>query len=96
MGAVHDHVFGNCAGRLVISPNGLRYETSHKDAFAVAYADLEQFEVDALKRRLRIKRRGGRTYHFTHPARASGELGDFHAQAEQTRTQFAAQDDQNE
>ena len=93
VGAVHDHVFGNCTGQLVVSQNGVRYETSHKDAFAVAYADLEQFEVDAVKRRLKIKPRGGRTYHFTHPRRASGELADFHAEAQQARTRFVAQDD---
>lgn len=93
VGAIHDHVVGNCAGQLMVSQNGIRYETSHKDGFWVGYADLEQFEVDAAKRRLRIKPRGGRTYHFTHPTRASRELADFHAEAEQSRTRFATQND---
>ena len=91
VGAVHDHVFGKCAGRLVVGLGGIRYETSHKDAFAVTYADLEQFEVDVARRRLRIKPRGGRAYHFTHPIRTSEELTDFHSKAEETRTRLAAQ-----
>jgi hypothetical protein len=94
VGAVHDHVFGHCSGQLVVGERGIRYETAHKDAFAVSYGDLERFEVDAAKRRLRITPRGGRTYHFTDPTRtSSGMLAAFHAEVQHHRTRSSAQDE---
>lgn len=61
---VHDHAFGSCAGRLIADPDGLRYFTAHRDAFAISSTDLARVEVDTRTGRLRIKVRGGRTYNF--------------------------------
>ncbi len=62
----HKHAMGSCQGRLVADPDGLRYETTSKgDAFSMKFSEIEAFEVDYLKKNLRIKRRGGKTYNFT-------------------------------
>ena len=88
---VHKHVAGSCEGRLLADPQGLRYETSHKnDAFVLKFADLEAFEVDYLKKNLRIKQRGGRTFNFT------GENADtlfvFHKNVQKARERLAKGD----
>ena len=62
----HKHGMGSCSGRLTASPQGLSYETDHdKDGFATGLSSLEPLEVDYLKKNLRVKLRGGRTYNFT-------------------------------
>jgi hypothetical protein len=62
----HRHGVGSCEGRLMASTSGLRYQTDHdKDSFSIAFASLEPLEVDYLKKNLRVKVRGGRTYNFT-------------------------------
>ncbi|HXV59675.1 MAG TPA: PBP1A family penicillin-binding protein [Vicinamibacteria bacterium] len=61
---VHDHVFGNCTGRLVAGPDGLRYDTVHKDAFTVDFAEIARVSFDVERRRVRISVRGGRDYNF--------------------------------
>jgi len=62
----HKHGIGSCEGRLTATPAGLRYQTDHdKDGFSIPFASLEPLEVDYLKRNLRVKVRGGRTYNFT-------------------------------
>ena len=82
----------SCAGRLVADRNGIRYVTTHKDALTITHTDLERFEVDSAKQRLRIKPRGGRSYHFTHPADDALLLFVFLADAERVRTRLVAQD----
>ena len=62
----HKHGMGSCEGRLVATTGGLQYETDHdKDGFSIPFASLEPLEVDYLKKNLRVKVRGGRTYNFT-------------------------------
>lgn len=63
---VHRHALGSCQGRLSATPSGLRYETDHReDAFARPLADFEPLEVDYVKKNLRVRVRGGKTYNFT-------------------------------
>lgn len=65
---IHKHRFGSCHGRLSATPQGLRYDASDRsDAFAVALADMEAFDVDYLKKNLRVKVRKGRQFDFTDP-----------------------------
>ena len=62
----HKHGLGSCTGRLVATPEGLRYETDHdKDGFTAPLSTLEPLEVDYLGKNLRVKARGGREYNFT-------------------------------
>jgi len=48
---VHKHRMGSCKGRLVATPQGMRYETGDKDdAFRTGLMELDAFEVDYLKK----------------------------------------------
>jgi hypothetical protein len=86
---VHRHRFGSCRGRLVATPQGLRYETTDKnDAFAAALLDLETFEVDYLEKNLRIQARKGRRYDFTDPDGNADRLFVFHRDVEKARDQL--------
>ncbi len=75
---VHKHAFGSCSGTLVASPDGFRYETDHKDAFTLAFAATETFELDYMNNNLRLKVRGGRTYNFESPTGDLDALFVFH------------------
>jgi penicillin-binding protein 1A len=76
---VHDHAFGSCAGRLIVDPDGIRYFTAHKDAFAVNFTDLARVEVDTRTGRLQIKVRRGRTYNFQASSAELNALASFEA-----------------
>jgi hypothetical protein len=53
---VHKHRMGSCKGRLIATPQGIRYETTDKDdGFRAALLDMETFEVDYLKKNLRVR-----------------------------------------
>jgi hypothetical protein len=66
LAVVHKHGLGSCRGRLHATPAGLSFEPeSGKDAFAAPLSDLQRFEVDYLKKTLRVSLRGGRAYNFT-------------------------------
>ncbi len=73
---------GSCQGRLRATPAGLRYETPRQDAFSAPFSGLDRFEVDYLKKTLRVTLRGGRTYNFTGNADA---LLTFHREVEAAR-----------
>jgi hypothetical protein len=89
MDVVHKHRFGSCRGRLVATPQGLRYETTDKnDGFNVALLDLEVFEVDYLDKNLRVQARKGRRFDFTDPEENADRLFVFHREVEQAREQF--------
>jgi hypothetical protein len=76
---VHRHRMGACEGRLVATVQGLRYETTNKDdGFSVPFAQLGRFEVDYLKKTLRVERRGGRNYDFTDKQPTADALFVFH------------------
>lgn len=76
---VHKHRLGSCKGRLVATPQGLRYETGDKDdAFSAALLDLETFQVDYLNKNLRVQIRKGKRYDFTDPDGNADRLFVFH------------------
>ena len=75
---VHKHSFGKCEGRLVADAQGIRFETDHKDAFAIPYDQLERFEVDYIKKNLNLKIARGKNYNFTEETGNSDPLFVFH------------------
>ena len=63
---VHKHGMGSCRGTLLATTAGVRYETvAAGDAFAAPFGSLEPLQVDYLRKNLRVKLRGGKTYNFT-------------------------------
>ena len=83
---VHKHRIGSCKGRLVATPQGLRYETTDKDdAFSSALLDLETFQVDYLEKNLRVKPQKGRRYDFTDPEGNADRLFVFHRDVDKAR-----------
>ena len=57
---MHKHRIGSCKGRLVATPQGLRYDTDDKDdRFSASLDDLELFEVDYLAKVLKVKLKKG-------------------------------------
>jgi hypothetical protein len=87
----HKHGMGSCAGRLVATPEGLRYETDNKkDAFAVPLTELETFKVDFLAKNLKVKIKGGRSYDFTDPGGKADPLYLFHQAVEKARLKQVA------
>jgi len=88
MAVVHKHGVGSCEGRLLADANGVRYETANKgDAFSLKFSELEAFEVDYLKKNLRVKRRGGKTWNFTTKAENADPLFVFHRNVDKVRQQ---------
>ena len=82
---VHKHGIGSCRGQLIATLDGLRYETDHKDhGFAVPLDEMTRFEVDYLKKNLRIDVRG-KKYNFTEPTGDADVLFVFHKQVEKVR-----------
>lgn len=84
---VHKHRLGSCKGRLVATPEGLRYDTDDKDdRFSLALSDIEVFEVDYLAKVLRVKLAKGKRYEFTDPGSANADrLFVFHRDVEKVR-----------
>ena len=75
---IHKHSFGNCNGTLIADSAGIRYQTEHKDAFAIPYGSLERFEVDYIKKNMNIKVRKGKNYNFTEQSGDADALFVFH------------------
>jgi hypothetical protein len=66
LAVAHKHAMGSCRGRLLASTEGLRYDASEaKDAFQAPLSAFEPLQADYLKKNLRLRLRGGRTYNFT-------------------------------
>lgn len=83
---VHKHRLGACKGRLIATPQGLRYETTDKDdTFAAPLVDLETFDVDYLQKNLRVKTRKGKLFNFTDPEGNADRLFVFHRDVEKAR-----------
>jgi len=83
---VHKHGIGSCRGTLVATPQGLRYDTTNKgDAFTVALANLEVFEVDYLEKNLKVKIKGGKQYNFTDPSGNADKLFVFQRDVDKAR-----------
>ena len=75
-----------CTGRLIATPQGLRYETPDKeDAFTTSLLDLDTFEVDYLEKNLRIKPTKGKRYDFTDPQGNADRLFVFHRDVDKAR-----------
>ena len=90
---IHKHGFGSCRGRLVATPQGLRYETSNEnDGFTTALLDLETFEVDYLDTNLRVKLAQGRQFNFTDPDGDADRLFVFHRDVEKARERLSRGD----
>ena len=84
---VHKHRLGSCKGRLVATPQGLRYDSDDKnDRFSLALTDLEVFEVDYLAKTLKVKGIKGKRYEFSDPTAANGDrLFVFHRDVDKAR-----------
>ena len=83
---IHKHGIGSCRGRLVATPQGLRYETSNRDdSFTAALLDIETFQVDYLAKNLRVKLPKGRQFNFTDPEGNADRLFVFHRDVEKAR-----------
>lgn len=83
---IHRHGIGSCRGRLVATPEGLRYDASNRDdAFSVALLDLEVFQVDYLAKNLRVRLPKGRQFNFTDPDGNADRLFVFHRDVEKAR-----------
>ena len=88
---VHKHGMGSCRGRLVATPDGLRYNTGNKgDAFTAQLLGVEIFEVDYLQKNLRVKIKGGKTYNFTDPEGNADTLFVFHRDVQKARERLAS------
>jgi hypothetical protein len=89
---VHKHGVGACQGHLVATTEGLRYETSNtKDAFALPFSSVEKFEIDYLKKELKVKQRGGKSWNFTDRSENADQLFVFHRDVTKAREKLAAQ-----
>jgi len=90
---VHKHSMGrSCEGRLVATPAGIRYETANKnDAFAFPFSALEAFEIEYLKKELKVKQKGGKTWNFTDKSENADKLFVFHRDVTKAREKLAAQ-----
>jgi hypothetical protein len=89
---VHKHGVGSCEGRLVATPAGMRYESANKkDAFSLGFSQIEAFEIDYLKKELKLKQKGGRTWNFTDKSDNADKLFVFHRDVTKARDKIAAQ-----
>ena len=89
---VHKHGMGSCEGRLIGTTDGLRYDTSNKkDAFSIPYSQLETFEIDYLKKELKVKQKGGKNWNFTDKSENADKLFVFHRDVTRAREKLAAQ-----
>ena len=89
---VHKHSMGrSCEGRLVATPDGIRYDTANKnDAFAFPFGALEVFEIEYLKKELKVKQKGGKTWNFTDKSDNADKLFVFHRDVTKAREKLAA------
>ena len=91
LAAVHKHGIGSCRGQLHGTPQGIRFMAAEgNDSFAVAFADIEAFDVDYLNRNLRLRVRGGRTYNFGDPDDNADRLFVFHRDVDKVRQRVVA------
>lgn len=86
LAVVHKHRFGSCTGRLVATPQGVRYETTNKeDAFSVPLDRFEEFAVDYMAKELRLKALKGKRFEFTDPEGNADRLFVFHRDVDAAR-----------
>jgi hypothetical protein len=83
---IHRHGIGSCRGRLVATPQGLRFESTNRDdQFSTPLLDLEVFQVDYLEKNLRVKLLKGRQFNFTDPDGNADRLFVFHRDVDRAR-----------
>jgi PEGA domain len=84
---VHKHRLGSCKGRLIATPQGLRYDSDDKDdRFTLSLTDLDVFEVDYLAKTLKVRGLKGKRYEFSDPTAANGDrLFVFHRDVDKAR-----------
>lgn len=83
---VHKHRMGSCKGRLIATPQGLRYDTTDTDdAFSAPLGDFEIFDVDYLAKELRVKLKKGKRYEFTDPDANADRLFVFQRDVDKVR-----------
>jgi hypothetical protein len=88
---VHKHGMGACQGQLTADLKGFHFVPQRgDDAFTLPLEAVESFEIDYLKKNLRLKRRGGRTWNFESPTGSADPLFVFHRDVEKARTRLAA------
>lgn len=88
---VHKHGMGSCRGRLVASPDGVRYEAADgKDSFTVSFADIQSFELNYLEKNVRLRTRPGRTFNFTESAGNLDKMAYFQQDVEKVRKRLAS------
>ena len=89
---VHKHSMGSCEGKLTATPSAMTYDTANKkDAFSFPLKDLEVFEIDYLKKELKVKQRGGKNWNFTDRSENADKLFVFHRDVTKAREKMAAQ-----
>jgi hypothetical protein len=89
---IHKHAMGSCAGRLSATLQGFRYvPTRGGDAFTLPLAAVDAFEIDYLKKNLRLKQRGGKTWNFESPSGSADPLFVFHRDVEKARSRLNGQ-----
>jgi hypothetical protein len=87
---VHKHRLGSCSGRLIATPQGIRYETTDKnDAFTAPLASLERFEIDYLAKALHVKLAQGRQFDFSDPDGNADRLFVFHRDVDAARKKIS-------
>ncbi len=87
----HKHGMGSCKGRLIATPEGLRYETDNKnDGFTVPLSAIQTFTADFVAKNLKLKIKGGRSYDFTDPGGKADPLYLFQQAVEKARAKLAA------
>lgn len=90
---VHKHRMGSCQGRLLATPQGLKYETANKDdAFSTPLGTLEVFEIDYKEKILRVKLPKGKRFDFTDPGGSADKLFVFHRDVDKARQRLAQGD----
>lgn len=88
---VHKHGIGSCSGRLTADLAGFRYAPAKgDDGFVLPFEAVEAFEIDYLKKNLRLKRKGGRTWNFESPTGSADPLFVFHRDVEKARAKLQA------
>ncbi|HKE85507.1 MAG TPA: PEGA domain-containing protein [Vicinamibacterales bacterium] len=93
LAVVHKHRIGSCTGRLVATPQGLRYESNDKDdGFNVPLNALESFAVDYQDKNLKVKVRKGKQYNFTDPDGDADRLFVFQRDVDKVRQRLAKGD----
>lgn len=87
---VHKKAFGSTEGTLVATVDGVRFDTANpKDGFVAKMADVQEFEVDYLKKNLKVKLRNGKTFNFTDKRENADALFVFHKNVDKARGKLA-------